>query len=509
MNKEINSHRLIESNSSSFTTDSDIDLPKQNFSAILNNPLSKNYLSKLKQKIKKPKIIPTNDFKKETLKFSIIDIFQNYNLNDNISFKNEKEKEEENKKHKKKKSLKEKNDKSTTSSEDSSINQKTFQLKDYINKNYDDYLKILHHDYSTFHYNHFNRMIFGNNSLQEIKEEMNSKNYISNSEHIFDKIEPRFLVDERIYKLDEKLLELSPSELQFNISKLIEQTGMIEIELERIGEYNYKIRNYINHLQPNLNNNITSFYEIVKYLKIKTQSIKKNYILVSAKLILKKNKQAKLKKIKFILEQIKEFNNIYNNREINNLHKASKIIESIPKFNIVKELRNNIDILIESKNNSLVEEIEKLISDLLSNLFTISEENNMNKAEFYKIDNKLFSEIIEFKINMKTNLTLKINEINNINDIQEKFFNSSFSQSIKNKLLERFIDFNCDTIKSNILKFQSLKNKNEILYIFYLLEFCKNEIELMNKIFNKNDNNEFFNLLKPKLINSHLFFLNI
>ena len=124
----------------------------------------------------------------------------------------------------------------------------------------------------------------------------------------------------------------------------------------------------------------------------------------------------------------------------------------------------------------------------------------MNKAEFYKIDNKLFSEIIEFKINMKTNLTLKINEINNINDIQEKFFNSSFSQSIKNKLLERFIDFNCDTIKSNILKIQSLKNKNEILYIFYLLEFCKNEIELMNKIFNKNDNNEFFNLLKPKLI---------
>ena len=133
----------------------------------------------------------------------------------------------------------------------------------------------------------------------------------------------------------------------------------------------------------------------------------------------------------------------------------------------------------------------------------------MNKAEFYKIDNKLFSEIIEFKINMKTNLTLKINEINNINDIQEKFFNSSFSQSIKNKLLERFIDFNCDTIKPNILKIQSLKNKNEILYIFYLLEFCKNEIELMNKIFNKNDNNEFFNLLKPKLINSHLFFLNI
>ena len=503
MNKEINSHRVFESNSSSFTTDSDIDLPKQNFSAILNNPLSKNYLSKLKQKIKKPIVIPKNEFKKEILKFSIIDIFQNDNLSDNnITIKKEKEKEEQNKKHKKKKSVKEKNDKSTTSSEDSSINQKTFQIKDYINKNYDDYLKILNHDYSSFHYNHYNRMIFENNTLQEIKEEMSSKNYISNSEHVFDKIEPRFLVDERIYKLDEKLLQLSPSELQFNICKLIEQTGIIEIELERINEYNYKIRNYINNLEPNLYKNITSFYEIVKFLKVKNQSIKKNYILVSSKLILKKNKQAKLKKMKFILEQIKEFNDIYNNREINNLDKASKIIESIPKLNIIKELRNNIDLLIASKNDSLVEEIEKLISDSLNNLFTISEENNMNKGEYYKIDDKLFSEINEFKINMKPNLTLKINEINNISDIQEKFFTASFSQYIKNKLLERFVEFNCDTLKSNILKILSLKNKNEILYIFYLSQFCQNEFELMKKIFNKNENNEFFNTLKTKLIDN-------
>ncbi len=503
MNKEINSHRVFESNSSSFTTDSDIDLPKQNFSAILNNPLSKNYLSKLKQKIKKPIVIPKNEFKKEILKFSIIDIFQNDNLSDNnITIKKEKEKEEQNKKHKKKKSVKEKNDKSTTSSEDSSINQKTFQIKDYINKNYDDYLKILNHDYSSFHYNHYNRMIFENNTLQEIKEEMSSKNYISNSEHVFDKIEPRFLVDERIYKLDEKLLQLSPSELQFNICKLIEQTGIIEIELERINEYNYKIRNYINNLEPNLYKNITSFYEIVKILKVKNQSIKKNYILVSSKLILKKNKQAKLKKMKFILEQIKEFNDIYNNREINNLDKASKIIESIPKLNIIKELRNNIDLLIASKNDSLVEEIEKLISDSLNNLFTISEENNMNKGEYYKIDDKLFSEINEFKINMKPNLTLKINEINNISDIQEKFFTASFSKYIKNKLLERFVEFNCDTLKSNILKILSLKNKNEILYIFYLSQFCQNEFELMKKIFNKNENNEFFNTLKTKLIDN-------
>ena len=206
--------------------------------------------------------------------------------------------------------------------------------------------------------------------------------------------------------------------------------------------------------------------------------------------------------MKFILEQIKEFNDIYNNREINNLDKASKIIESIPKLNIIKELRNNIDLLIASKNDSLVEEIEKLISDSLNNLFTISEENNMNKGEYYKIDDKLFSEINEFKINMKPNLTLKINEINNISDIQEKFFTASFSQYIKNKLLERFVEFNCDILKSNILKILSLKNKNEILYIFYLSQFCQNEFELMKKIFNKNENNEFFNTLKTKLIDN-------
>ena len=43
--------------------------------------------------------------------------------------------------------------------EEVSKNKKTFQIKEYIHKNYDDYLKLLHHDYSTFNYNHYNRMI--------------------------------------------------------------------------------------------------------------------------------------------------------------------------------------------------------------------------------------------------------------------------------------------------------------------------------------------------------------
>ena len=98
----MNSHRIIDSNSGSFTSNSDIDLPKQNFSAILNNPLSKNYLSKLKQKIKKPNVNIKNDYKKETLKFSIIDIFQGDNLEKEQNNKENKKEDKNIKKHKKK-----------------------------------------------------------------------------------------------------------------------------------------------------------------------------------------------------------------------------------------------------------------------------------------------------------------------------------------------------------------------------------------------------------------------
>ena len=493
----MNSHRIIDSNSGSgsFTSNSDIDLPKQNFSAILNNPLSKNYLSKLKQKIKKPNVNIKNDYKKETLKFSIIDIFQGDNFEKEQNNKENKKEVKNIKKHKKKKSAKEKDDNSTAVSENIIQNKKTFQIKDYLTKNYDEYLSLLKHEYSSFLFNHYNKIALENTSLQEIKEEINPKVYISNSKDTFNKIEPIFTIDERIYKIDEKLLELTPSKLQIKISKLIEEAGIIELELERTNEYNHIIRNYINNLHPILIGNIHSIYQVVKNLKMKNESIKKNFIKVSSKLILKKQKQKKLKKIKFYLEQIKEFYDIFNNKDINNLDKASEIINLIPKINIIKELRNKIDLLIASKNDSMIEEIEKLIIDALNNLFTI------DKGENYKINNnKLFDDIINFRKNIKgIDINLKINDIN-FNEIKNKFYSFSFNEYLQNKLIDRFIEINYDNLKMNFSKIQSLKNKNEVLYIFYISQLYQNQIELMNNIFNIKEDNNFYNNLKTKLL---------
>ncbi len=493
----MNSHRIIDSNSGSgsFTSNSDIDLPKQNFSAILNNPLSKNYLSKLKQKIKKPNVNIKNDYKKETLKFSIIDIFQGDNLEKDQNNKENKKEDKNIKKHKKKKSAKEKDDKSTAVSENIIQNKKTFQIKDYLTKNYDEYLSLLKHEYSSFIFNHYNKIALENTSLQEIKEEINPKVYTSNSKDTFNKIEPIFTIDERIYKIDEKLLELTPSKLQIKISKLIEEDGIIELELERTNEYNHIIRNYINNLQPILIGNIHSIYQVVKNLKIQNESLKKNFIKVSSKLILKKQKQKKLKKMKFYLEQIKEFYDIFNNKDINNLDKASEIINLIPKINIIKELRNKIDLLIASKNDSMIEEIEKLITDALNNLFTIE------KGENYKINNnKLFDDIINFRKNNKgIDINLKINDIN-FNEIKNKFYSFSFNEYLQNKLIDRFIEINYDNLKMNFSKIQSLKNKNEVLYIFYISQLYQNQIELMNNIFNIKEDNNFYNNLRTKLL---------
>ena len=162
---------------------------------------------KLKKKIKKPKLFYKIEKKIESSNFTIIDLFQNDN-------------EEDNKKHKKKVSIND--NKSTTSSEKK--NQKvTFELKDYINKNYDNYIKILQKHYSNFHYNHYKT------TLIELKEEEICKNYISNANYVFDQIEPRFLVDERIFKLDLNLFNFTCPKLQNYISYLIEQTSFIDI----------------------------------------------------------------------------------------------------------------------------------------------------------------------------------------------------------------------------------------------------------------------------------------
>ena len=147
----------------SFTTNEscNTDNPVSTLTSIVFNPLSsRNYFSKIKQKFKRPKIFIKKEKNKDPKKFTIIDIFQHY--------------DEENNNNHHKKLLKE--DNKSASSKDSNNNIKTFLINDYLNKNYDEYVKLIKKYYFSFQYNHYNKKIT-NLDLNEIKEE-SSKIYI-------------------------------------------------------------------------------------------------------------------------------------------------------------------------------------------------------------------------------------------------------------------------------------------------------------------------------------------
>ena len=127
---------------------SEIEIPKQNISAILNNPLQNNsYFDLLKYKYRNS-ILKKEEKKSEksSIKFAIIDIIQN---NQEKSLNNDSNKD----------------DKSNASTEASLKN--TFLIKDYINQNYDDYINNIKKFYGNYKYNHLNK-------LKEILIEKNS-----------------------------------------------------------------------------------------------------------------------------------------------------------------------------------------------------------------------------------------------------------------------------------------------------------------------------------------------
>ena len=240
------------------------DNPVSTLTSIVFNPISsRNYFQKIKRKFRRPKIFNKKEKNKDPKKFTIIDIFHYCDEGNNNNLY--------------KKLLKD--DNKSTSSEETNI--KTFQINDYLNKNYDDYLKSIKKSYFSYQYNHYSKKT-NNLDLNEIKEET-SKNYISNAENVFDELEPRYLVDERIFKLDEKLLDLSIPKLQIHIAKLIEQSEIIQIEFENIYDHCTLITNYVNNLMPILYKNIIIMSDKIQNMKNMKNSIKLNYLNVSSK----------------------------------------------------------------------------------------------------------------------------------------------------------------------------------------------------------------------------------
>ena len=475
----------------SFTTNESCksDNPVSTITSIVFNPLSsRNYFKKIKQKLKRPKLFHKKEKNKDPKNFKIIDIFHHY--------------DEDNNHHKHLL----KDDNKSTSSDETNKNMTTFLISDYLNKNYDEYLKLIKKYYLSYQYNHYNKKIT-NLDLNEIKEET-SKNYISNAEKVFDELEPRYLVDERIFKLDEQLLDLSIPKLQINIAKLIEKSEIIQIEFENIYDHSIIISNFINILQPILYKNVIIMYNHIQNLKNMKNSIKKNYLNVSSKLMLIKQKQNNLKKIKYYLSIIDDMKNMIDKRDNNQLENLNNIYNLLPKLNIIKGMQNKIDLIIAGKNDSIIEELENMITKILDNLYIITEEDKDINGDYYKINHELFLEILKFRSKQDNNLFIKFNKVN-IEKVKEKYFLTNLPQYSKNKLLDALIEINFDILKKNILKIQILKKNKELLFIFNIVQMALAQINLINNIFQntEKENDNFCNEINNTILENINYFL--
>ena len=475
----------------SFTTNESCksDNPVSTLTSIVFNPLSsRNYFKKIKQKLKRPKLFHKKEKNKDPKNFKIIDIFHHY--------------DEDNNHHKHLL----KDDNKSTSSDETNKNMTTFLISDYLNKNYDEYLKLIKKYYLSYQYNHYNKKIT-NLDLNEIKEET-SKNYISNAEKVFDELEPRYLVDERIFKLDEQLLDLSIPKLQINIAKLIEKSEIIQIEFENIYDHSIIISNFINILQPILYKNVIIMHNHIQNLKNMKNSIKKNYLNVSSKLMLIKQKQNNLKKIKYYLNIIDDMKNMIDKRDNNQLENLNNINNLLPKLNIIKGMQNKIDLIIAGKNDSIIEELENMITKILDNLYIITEEDKDINGDYYKINHELFLEILKFRSKQDNNLFIKFNKVN-IEKVKEKYFLTNLPQYSKNKLLDALIEINFDILKKNILKIQILKKNKELLFIFNIVQMALAQINLINNIFQntEKENDNFCNEINNTILENINYFL--
>ena len=475
----------------SFTTNESCksDNPVSTITSIVFNPLSsRNYFKKIKQKLKRPKLFHKKEKNKDPKNFKIIDIFHHY--------------DEDNNHHKHLL----KDDNKSTSSDETNKNMTTFLISDYLNKNYDEYLKLIKKYYLSYQYNHYNKKIT-NLDLNEIKEET-SKNYISNAEKVFDELEPRYLVDERIFKLDEQLLDLSIPKLQINIAKLIEKSEIIQIEFENIYDHSIIISNFINILQPILYKNVIIMYNHIQNLKNMKNCIKKNYLNVSSKLMLIKQKQNNLKKIKYYLNIIDDMKNMIDKRDNNQLENLNNINNLLPKLNIIKGMQNKIDLIIAGKNDSIIEELENMITKILDNLYIITEEDKDINGDYYKINHELFLEILKFRSKQDNNLFIKFNKVN-IEKVKEKYFLTNLPQYSKNKLLDALIEINFDILKKNILKIQILKKNKELLFIFNIVQMALAQINLINNIFQntEKENDNFCNEINNTILENINYFL--
>ena len=488
----MNTYNLNDQSNEIDDDEDEIDLPKLNFTCILNNPLERttedSLFGKLLMRFQENQKIVTEEerMRKEGYKFDIIDIFQDEDgqgLNNSMIMENkilkkmknmEEEEEEElddildnleqlenifRSKKTLEQCIKETNDELYK-------NKKTYKLKKFVDLSYNNYIAKIKHEYLIYRENHIKNIMKSikfedvlNKEIklgtkEQIKSQINS--YRKSLNDSMKLIDEEFKQDSNNFKLREDLLNKDQKSISDYISKLIEQKGILELESEK-SNINYDlIKFFFRNNYPLLINEIENMQFKVTYLVNKKNNIKSKFIDCTQKMILAKIKRQNLTKLNNIyklmfkahLDKIENINNIID------IKRMREKIKQIPNYsiNIIKKINDELnkkEIEISSENEN---KIINLIKSEINNLFDI--ETYMNEEEeeedeidedsfklkynykYYNINEKLYKKILRYKNNIKDSSKTKDYIILIINNTDTEFIKKkiyTYLEQIENK----------------------------------------------------------------------------
>ena len=463
--------------------DDEIDLPKLNFTCILNNPLEEtnntSILGQLLMRFQEDQRIVTEEerIRKEGYKFDLIDIIQDTKpekkeiiknslnnsaiIENKIKAKLDRDGEEEEEElddilndleeleniFSQKKSL-EQCVKETN--EELYKDKKTFKLKKFVDLSYNNYIAKIKHEYLIHRDNH-KKNIMEKLDLEDVlnceikigtKEEVlntvnNYRKGLNNSLALIDK---EFQIDTNKYKIKDDLLNMNINQILEINMKLIEQKGIVELEAEK-SNVNYNIiRYFFKNNYPLLINEVDNAQFKITALIEKKDDIKNKFLEASQKLVLMKLKRQNLLKLNNIYKKMLEANcdKFGNIMTIPKIREMRKKLENVPNYglNIIKKINDELEIRETNINAENVNKITILIKNEISNFFDIETYTNEDEEEeedddendnpkkkynykYYNIDEKLFKQILKYKNNIENNTKETIYLI--FNSIDEEF----------------------------------------------------------------------------------------
>ena len=558
----INSRSFIESGPDADDED-EIDLPKLNFTCILNNPLEDtnhdSLFGQLLMRFQENQKIVTEEerMKKEGYKFDLIDIIQDDNKGLNNSMllenkilkklkQNEEEEEEElddilndleqlenifGSKKTLEQCIKETN-------EELFKNKKTFKLKKFVDLSYNNYIAKIKHEYLIYKENQKKNIIkkikYEDVLNQEIrlgtKDQILNQinNYRKSLNSSMDLIEKDYKVDIKDFKIRDDLLNNEIDKISENIIKLIEQKGIIELEAEK-SNINYDIiKLFFRNNYPLIVNQVDNMQFKIANLVNKKNSLKTKFIDSTQRMILLKLKRQNMIKLteiyKMMLEakcdKIESISNVKDIREIK--QKIKKV--SNMGINIIKKVNEELNTKEVNISSDNINKVITLIKNEINNCFDI--ETYMNEEEeeedeedvnsiknkynyqYYNMEENIFKKIIHYKNNIKENSKTKDYIILIIKSLDEDFIKNKIysyldmaenKEEYMNKIYDTLLTSMEQVILTTLGKILPLKNMNEILYLFYIGKMSQILSDSINNILEEKEKMKLISDVKNKL----------